>query len=312
MARPPTPLAPPPRPASTAAAPNEALQAWERVQAPLCRMLLDAGIDYPRAAAALRQVFLEQAHRQMLRNGAPDTDSGLSLLSGVHRKEVRQWRQQAPQHAPARAIAPSAQLFARWSSVTAYRDRRHRPKAIPRLGPAPSFEALAREVTQDVHPFTLLQELLRLGLVALETRDGVEYVLPRSEGFVPRGDLQQLLDLFGMNLADHAAAAVSNLAQEAPRLEQSVFADGLSQASMNRLAELARELWAHNRDRMVAEALRCLESDASDREARGRVRFGAYFWNEAHPPEPAPDPRAAAASGPRRRKASPQPPKERL
>ena len=41
---------------------------------------------------------------------------------------------------------------------------RRAPRALPRVGPAPSFESLAQEVTRDVHPRALLEELLRLKL----------------------------------------------------------------------------------------------------------------------------------------------------
>lgn len=312
MARNATPLSPRPGPARAAGASSDVLQAWARVQAPLCRLLLDAGIDYPRASAELRRIFLQQAHEQMLRSGAADTDSALSLLSGVHRKEVRQWRSQARRADGQAAIPLSSQVYARWSALPGYRDRRRRPKPLPRLGPAPSFESLAREVTQDIHPFSVLQEMARLGLVELSLRKGVEYVVPRHDGYIPHGDLQQLIDLLGMNLADHAAAAVANLGPDTPRLEQSVFADGLSRASMARLAELARELWAQSRDRMVAEALRCLESDRADRAAHGRMRFGAYYWNDPDARAPAPARRrpAAAARGAGQRPSRPS--KERL
>ena len=37
-------------------------------------------------------------------------------------------------------------------------------QALPRQGAAPSFESLAQEITRDVHPRSLLDELCRLGL----------------------------------------------------------------------------------------------------------------------------------------------------
>lgn len=299
MARPTSRLSAHPASGLAPGASPQVLRTWARVQAPLCRLLLEAGIDFAQAATELRSVFLEQAHAHIVRGQAADTDSALSLLSGVHRKEVRKWRQQAR---AARAPAPvplTAQVFALWSSLPGYRGRDRRPKPIPRVGPAPSFEALARRLTQDIHPFSLLQELARLGVVELSQRKGAEFVVPRDQGFVPAGDLEQLLELFGMNLADHAATAVANIVQEAPRLEQSVFADGLGAASMARLEQLARELWAQVRDRMVTEALRCLESDREDACATGRMRFGAYYWNATEQAEPTP-----AAKPARRRKAA--------
>ena len=304
-----------PLPSNSPARPQparETLEAWERVQAPLCRLLLDAGVDYKQAVLALKQVFLRQAQELMAARGAPDTDSGLSVVSGVHRKDVHAWRNDPAARAKAQApMSTSSQVFARWAVSPGYHDRRRRPKPVPRLGPAPSFEALVRACSSDVHPYSVLQEMVRIGLVEMAMRKGVEFVIPRNDVFVPSGEPAQLLELFGMNLADHASTAVRNLGGEAPRLEQSVFADGLSEASMQRLGELSRELWARAREAMIAEAIRCLESDAARPGASGRMRFGAYYWSE-EPPCPPVEPAEPEAAGPRRaartgRRASPSP-----
>ena len=294
-----------PLPSSSPAKPQpaqETLEAWVRVQQPLCRLLLDAGIDYKQAVLALRQVFLRQARELMASRGVPDTDSALSVISGVHRKEVHAWRNDPAAHGRAQApMSTSSQVLARWAVSAGYHDRARRPKAIPRLGPAPSFESLVRSCTSDVHPFSVLQDMVRIGLVEMAVRKGVEYVVPRNDVFVPSGEPAQLLELFGMNLGDHASTAVRNLGGEAPRLEQSVFADGLSEESLQRLGELSRELWARAREAMIAEAIRCLESDAAQPGATGRMRFGAYYWSEDQERAPAV---AAAPEAPRARRAA--------
>jgi hypothetical protein len=67
-------------------------------------------------------------------------------------------------------------------------------------------------VTQDIHPFTALTDLLRLGLVTVKTVKGQELIVPHQEGFVPPPGSRDLLDLFGANLSDHAAAACRQFA----------------------------------------------------------------------------------------------------
>ena len=59
-------------------------------------------------------------------------------------------------------------VFAHWRSDKRYRKRGGAPRTLPRVGPAPSFESLAQEVTRDVHPRALLEELLRLKLAVLD------------------------------------------------------------------------------------------------------------------------------------------------
>ncbi len=291
MGRHPRPLPAPRRAAPPLPAAADVLRALNTVLAPLVRLLLGSGIDYTRLAAELKPLFVEQAQRELLRSGQRDTDSAISALSGVHRKDIRSWRVDGLSARIAQEVSVSSQVFARWSQDPAYRDRGKRPRALPRSGPAPSFESLARAVTQDVHPYTILTELLRLGLVQVQTVKGVETVLPHREGFVPPAGSLELLELFGANLADHAAAAVGNLLGSDAQLEQSVFAQGITEESARALGELARKLWAQARADMIAEASRRYDADRGRAEATRRMRFGAYYW------APQDDDGAPAAAG---------------
>jgi len=294
MGRPPRHL-PPNQPTEHAAPPaDEVLRTLGSVLAPLARLLLASGLDYTRLAAELKLLLIEQARLELQRRGQADTNSAISLLSGVHRKDVREWRENKLGARIAQGVSMSSQVFARWVQDPLYRDRRKRPKPLPRSGAAPSFDSLARGVTRDVHPYTLLTELIRLGLVTIEQRKGVEYVVPNRDGFVPPAGSRELLELFAGNLSDHANAAVANVLGGAPRLEQSVFAEGITRESAERLGELARKLWAQARSEMIAEASRLYAADRHRDDATYRTRFGAYHWEQDFQSE-----QAAAAPAPK-------------
>lgn len=248
---------------------------------PLVRALLAAGVDYTRLAAALKPVFVDEARRALAQHGRKDTDSALSLLSGVHRKDIRSWRESGIPQRPTGELSISNRVFARWMQDPDYQDRRRRPRALPRLGPAPSFDSLASSVTLDVRPFNVLAELVRLGLVRIEPHENGDMVVPCRDGYVPPPGSLELLELFGGNVSDHAAAAVANLLGEAPRLEQSVFAEGIRIESAKQLHELGRKLWAQARREMIAQAQHFYDADRAHPEATHRVRFGMYFWDDA-------------------------------
>lgn len=285
MGRPPRQL-PATQPAAQALPPAEdVLRALGGILAPLLRLLLASGMDYTRLAAELKPLFIEQARLELLRTGQRDTDSAISLLSGVHRKDVREWRENGLSGRIAQEMSISSQVFARWVQDPQYRDRSKRPKPLPRLGPAPSFETLARSVTQDVHPYTVLTELIRLGLVEVQMVKGREMVVPNRDGFVPPPGSREIMELFGGNISDHACAAVSNLLGKAPRLEQSVFAEGITAESAAQLGALARKLWAQARSEMIAEATRLYDADQQREDATCRMRFGAYFWSQDTMPD---------------------------
>jgi hypothetical protein len=272
-----------PQAQATRAAPplpsEDVVPALATVLRPVIRLLLHSGTDYTRFAAELKLLFVEQAAAEIERAGQATTDSAISVLSGVHRKDVRNWRLTGRVPQGAKAIAVSAQVFAQWSAHPPYATRAGKPRPLVRTGPEPSFESLVRSVTQDVHPFTVLQELIRLGVATVQVQRDREMVVPEQTEFVPPAGSREALELLAANLSDHGLAAVSNVLGGTPTLEQSVFAAGITAESAERLNELARTLWNRSRAEMIEEATRLYEADKERPDARSRVRFGSYFWS---------------------------------
>lgn len=256
---------------------DSVLDAVTLVITPMIRLLVACGVDYVRFAAVLKNTFIEQAQQELKVQGLTDTDSSLSLLSGVHRKDVRFWRDHGLTERIARKVPISSQVFAHWAQNPVYRDENKQPRKLPRMGTEVSFESLVRQITQDVHPFTVLAEMGRLGLVTVEHQDGQDWVIPSERGCVPPPGSDELLELFAGNLADHGASAVRNIRGGTPLLEQSVFASGLTEASARELDQFSRQLWNQVRAEMVAEATRLYLQDKGQMNAHYRVRFGHYF-----------------------------------
>ena len=262
----------PPSPAQTVI--DEALAIAE----PLVLWMIRSGVGYTEFAQALKPVFLAQARLELGRNGQRDSDSALSLLSGLHRKDVRAFRESSRQ-ALARVKEdgsswgkPSAanQVVTRWLSKEDWGD------TVPFSGEAPSFEALARAVSKDFHPRAVLQEMQRLG-VAREV-DGQVQLL--REAFVPDTKHKESRELLAGSVADHLAAGVHNLSGAPGQkfLEQSVFADGLSPESVQELNLMANALWAHVLQAVMARAVPLCDRDLNH-PAPQRFRLGLFTFS---------------------------------
>jgi hypothetical protein len=254
------------------------------VFAPLVRWLLRNGVNYVALAQALKAVFLQEARVELERTGAKCTDSALSVLSGVHRKDVRALAEEEVASEPF-TLTPVSKLFTRWITHPTYREGADAANPVverlSRSGPAPSFEALAREISNDVHPRTLLEELVRLGLVTVEG----EWVVLAAKSFTPSSGDRKAMAFMAASAADHLNASVHNLTSgsESRFLEQSVFANGLSEAALTELAQLARSLWQPAFQTMVAEATRHYEADRGSAGPKARMRFGVYYYQEDQP-----------------------------
>ena len=184
-------------------------------------------------------------------------------------------------------------MFARWRADALYQQQ-GRPRALPRTGPAPSFESLAQSVTRDVHPRSLLDELCRLELADCDA--ATDTVRLRADTFVPRASRARMFELLGDNVGDHLEAAVDNvLGAGDAHFEQAVYADELSAESVQALRPQIAAAWDELFQRMVPLLQQHIDDDHTQgRTQDQRVRIGFYSYAApmvgAATPEPAPAP----------------------
>jgi len=258
-----------------------------RLLVPVARLCLANGATFATVEDILKRAFVQEADK--LQPGAPRHGmvSRISTATGISRREVTRLTAAC---APERPTKPplATEAFARWTTDPAFRDPNGAPCVLKRQGSAPSFEALAQAITRDVHPRSMLDELIRLGLVYHdEERDSVS--LTRRD-FVPNMDSRQMLGLLGDNVGDHLEAAVENVVHDNRRhLEQAVFADELSAESVTALRPLVTTHWQALRDAMVRSITVLIEADrAAGHKQDQRVRIGLYTFAETVPHTEAP------------------------
>jgi hypothetical protein len=260
--------------------------------APLIRLLVASGVTYPQFTVALKSSFLRAAHAELEAGNKRVTDSAISLLSGVHRKDVRALSADGVLKARSfdRMQSLPDEIFIRWTNDPNYLDLDGMPKVLPVRGRTPeeaSFEQLAQSISRDFHPRSILDELVRLGLADVQA----ETVRLRTANFVPHEDYARTMAYVRENVADHLAAAAANLraVQQGAAgifLEQSLYADELSAESVAELHQLARRIWESALRRTFALANERARVDrASGPGAQVmRMRFGTYFYSEAATP----------------------------
>jgi hypothetical protein len=264
--------------------PDAALrEALALLLAPLARLAVARGLRFGAVEEMLRQAFVHAAREAQGGGGSRDV-SRVATATGLTRREVARLSQSLPAPAAERP-SPATRLFTRWRTDRTLRDRRGRPKVLPRQGPAPSFEALAQSITRDVHPRSLLEQLCRLGLARHDAEaDTVQLI---KDAFVPSDDQARMLAFLGRNVGDHLSAGVANvLGDERRHFEQAVFADELSDASIAAAKKLVNAQWRALMAAVVPELEAMIEADreAAERDpahrADRRLRLGLYSYDE--------------------------------
>jgi hypothetical protein len=249
-----------------------------RLLRPLVRLCIRGGMTFPALAQLLRELFVNVAEHDFALDGKEQTDSRVSLLTGIHRKEVARLRGAgAPVNETPAALSLTSAIMARWLAAPQFTDASGNPLPLPRMagGDAPSFEALVSSITKDVRPRAVLDEWLDRKLVTINED---EEIVLLDTGFVPRGDDERKWHYLGRNLSDHIAASVENVSGPAPRfLERAVHYDGLSAKLAKRLEVRSRELAMDALKIANREANRAL---AKDEGGDHRFNFGIYIYSE--------------------------------
>jgi Family of unknown function (DUF6502) len=257
--------------------------AIKRVFKPFVKLMLANNITYTFAIDVIKGLFVEVADTDFALDNKRQTDSRISLISGVHRKDVRRLRGHSPEVdevMPAN-VSLGSQVIALWNANPNYLNEVGRPKPLQRFAadnPDESFEGLVRSLTSDIHPRAVLDEWLRLGIATIDEENFVHLT---TDMFIPQAGFEEKAFYFGHNLHDHAQAAVSNVIGQQPSFfERCVHYDTLCESSVDVIAEFAKKhsmkvLRGVNKVADVSAF-----GDKQETKANMRMTYGVYFYAE--------------------------------
>ncbi|HQU14528.1 MAG: hypothetical protein B7Z66_02680 [Chromatiales bacterium 21-64-14] len=252
---------------------------------PLVRYLIRQGWGYPALCELLKPLYVGEAEAE---HGAGTrgrlTDSHLSLLTGIHRKEIKRLKDELAEDggasAPRRGVNVAARVVGTWVSDPDYLDAAGEPRPVPLRDPrgGPSFEALVRSVKADLRARSVLDELLRVGVA--EEAPGGQIRLLRTAYVSPVAE--EKLEFLAANVGDHLRSALHNLSTpQAPYLERALYHDAIPADELERLRpelmRLADPLLRQANQRLMSANTVGTESGSRPRR---RMRLGVYYYEE--------------------------------
>ncbi len=271
-------------PNNPAGPPDALIAALRRMLRPLVRLMISKGVTLPTLTNLLKETFVSVAEEDFPVQGKRQTDSRINLLTGVHRKDVKRLREKQPSaRVMPQTVGLGAQIVSRWVSDPLTTDSEGRPIPLPRQGKSPadpSFDGLVEGISKDVRPRAVLDEWLRLGVASMDENDRV---MLNRQAFVPEKGFDEKAFYFGRNIHDHLAATTHNLIGDGnPRLERSVHYRGLTESSVNSLAEEAEKVGMEALLTLNRLALEHVDADKCKDGADQRFNFGLYFFDDDH------------------------------
>jgi len=249
---------------------------------PLVRALIAQGVTALALYQIIKRVYVEVAEEELTRAGERPTDSRINVLTGVHRRDIRSFREN-PGSRDAdtrRKVTMIATVLGRWLGDPRSTDAEGGALPLPRTSEnGPSFDALVEEVSRDIRPRSVLDELTRQELVEIDADTGL--IRLRADAFFGPADLEQRVHFFAANVGDHIAAAAENLLADEPRfMERAVFYNRLRSQSVDDIETVARERATDLLVDLNRFAHQRQDSDLDAPDGTQRFRFGVYFYRE--------------------------------
>ncbi len=249
-------------------------KALSRVFEPLAEVLIARGTTIASMTEILKRALFNAATQKTGRTSI--SDSQISLLTGLHRKDVRRFRELEVEPPKRSLLNPASRLIATWTTDLDFLDARGHPLRLARTTDAgPNFDALVRRSRIDLPSATMLAHLREQNLIE-KTSTGDFHLL--ASAYVPTPKSKEQLFAFEKNLAAHVLAASRNLIAEDshPFLERASHFNRLSDDSIAKLDELVRELGQDGLTRFNAEAARLQKIDSLNAGNKKRITFGVY------------------------------------
>lgn len=258
------------------------LSALRRIFKPIVRLMIGKSVHLALVVDLLKEIYVEVAEEQIADSPKKLTDSHISVMTGVHRKEVKRLR--ARRHDGLNLAPPEmsagAELVATWMAKNEYLDSDGRPLQLPYFSKdiqTNTFSSLAEKISKDIAPRTLLDELERLGALSYDRLTGL--VSLHSEAFLPKENTDNKIHYFGQNCGDHAEAAVKNIfTDKPPYMDRSVYHNELTPESVDELQALAAEAGMKALRQVNRRAFELSERDKGKTGACERLNFGVFFF----------------------------------
>lgn len=254
------------------------LLAFNKTLRPLVRFALARRVPIQVMIDLLKRLYVAVCKEEFSLSDKRLTDSRISVITGLQRKDIKIIHMLSDESvSEANHTGPLSRVIAHWRSAPGYQDENGTPLSLTKSGLTPSFDSLVGMISHDIHPRTILDDLLSLDHVVVDEGK----ITLTADAFLPRTNEDALLGYLANNLGDHATTAVANVLaapNPAPYFERAVHYNRLSAYSLKELEALSRRLQQQVLEEINARALALQDDDKGSTSATGRFRCGAFIF----------------------------------
>lgn len=163
-----------------------------RILRPLIRIALRNGMTYKAFAEAAKSVFVDIAAEDFRIPGRKQSDSRISVITGLSRKEVKRvkLKDEYSEDMDPVLYNRASRVITGWTQDPDFTDEHGAPRDLNLEGPEPSFPELVRRYSGDAPPRAILDEMERVGSVE---RNGVNKLTLLTRAYITQSnDVEKL------------------------------------------------------------------------------------------------------------------------
>jgi hypothetical protein len=178
---------------------------------PIARLCLRSSVGVQFLIECLKEVLLELSSEEIEQNGEKVTTSRLSVMTGLHRRDVARLR--AKGRAERATFQPGiiSRVIGRWTQERGFLTVEGKPRLLTVEGEDSEFSRLVFESTRDVHASTILRELERVGAVERTNQKGdAQRVRLLQNAYVP-GRSEEGFAILARDIEDLILAVEENV-----------------------------------------------------------------------------------------------------
>ena len=269
---------------------NALFSAVMKLLRPLVRIMLRNGIPFKVFADLTKWVYVDVAMKEFGIPGKIQTDSRVSIITGLSRKEVNR-QKKIERFSDSEAINRynrAARVISGWVNDDRFKDANGRPKSLPFDAGQVTFSDLVKSYSGDVPPRAILDELLNVDAVKRRKNNRIDL---RARAYIPSDDRSALYSILGIDVAYLITTIDHNInSPDDKRIYQrKVSYDNVSVEASEKIRHLSAEKSQHfleSMDRWLSKYDRDVNPDV-DGNGRKMVGIGIYYFEkdveEKHP-----------------------------
>jgi len=251
--------------------------AASKILEPLARLFVGHGVAYGMFEQLVRDAFVKAGSHEMEKSGRRPTVSGISALTGLSRKAVKQLQESDVSEESASRLRynRAVRVISGWMNDPRFQTEGS-PAILPIDGSAQSFSELVREHSGDVPSVALLKVLQESGNVVV-TDGRVKLV---KHAYVPTNTEPDTLNILGVDVAELITTISINI--DAAHDER-LFQRKVSTAFLDRNELAAFREYSNKRSQQLLEeydgwlSSREVDTDKRNSKHAAYVAVGVYY-----------------------------------